>query len=57
MAKKTTVADLEFETDYQFASVADQLSVLNDLVDIMWNQLANLEMAVYEKPKRKFFRR
>jgi len=58
MAKKITQSDkrltlkgLEFETDYQFASVAEELDLLNDIVDILWNQLHNIEQAVYEKKR------
>jgi len=49
--KRLTLKGLEFETDYQLASVAEELDLLNDIVDILWNQLHNLEQAVYDKKR------
>jgi len=49
--KRLSLKDFAFETDYQFAALAEEIDVLNDMIDILWNQTANLEKAVYEKKR------
>ena len=49
--KRLSLTDYAFETDYQLAAIAEELDIVNDMIDILWNQTANLEKAVYEKKR------
>jgi hypothetical protein len=49
--KRLALKDYAFETDYQLAAIAEELDIMNDMIDILWNQTANLELAVYEKKR------
>ena len=49
--KRLSLSDYAFETDYQLAAIAEELDIVNDMIDILWNQTANLELAVYEKKR------
>jgi hypothetical protein len=49
--KRLSLGDYAFETDYQLAAIAEELDIVNDMIDILWNQTANLELAVYEKKR------
>ena len=49
--KRLALKDYAFETDYQLAAIAEDLDIVNDMIDILWNQTANLELAVYQKKR------
>ena len=50
-SKRLSLSDYAFETDYQLAAIAEELDIVNDMIDILWNQAANLEQAVYGKKR------
>ena len=55
--KRLTLTDFAFETDYRLAAIADELELLNDLVDILWYQTTALERFAYDTPKKSWWRK
>lgn len=51
-AERLTLASYAFDTDYRLAAISEALDITEDLIDILWNQLAALEQQVYSTESR-----